>query len=428
MSQSAHEPLPPEEEVLLDYARRLSRFRAGRLAIHVHLSRLRPYNRRSHHLRIAASSLETMVRRFEGAMFRLIGGDLFAICNGASVAEIDEYVLRIRYLFSEDPLLSGQEQGDREFCTWFEIEQEYNSFLDHVTGLLESREAHDLELRDGEPATTERESPPAPPLDPTRLATIINSIAQSDLSSMLRRQPVCAVVSRSQPKIIFHELYISIEDLRMTLLPSHDILANRWLFQDLTRHLDTRMIALLIKSDDTTLRQSFSINLNIETVLSPNFLSFDAALKARARRTIMIELQLIDIFADVGNFLFARDFLHDRGYRICLNGTTHLSLPFVDRQRLAIDLVKLQWSPDLEDQLSDIRGQDLRASVRDLAPERLILSHCDSEAAFAFGRSLGIAMYQGFHLDRQLIERPKRGEALQRLTQANARNRADSRV
>ena len=67
--------------------------------------------------------------------------------------------------------------------------------------------------------------------------------------------------------------------------------------------------------------------------------------------------------ATLAAFIFARDFLRGRGYKICLDGTTHVSLPFVDRQRLGFDLIKLQWSSDLADQTTGARSDSLREAI-----------------------------------------------------------------
>jgi hypothetical protein len=63
--------LPSQEALLRDYTQRLGRHRQGRRAVHIHLSRLRPYNRRGHHLRIAANTFETLVTAYEGQLFQL---------------------------------------------------------------------------------------------------------------------------------------------------------------------------------------------------------------------------------------------------------------------------------------------------------------------------------------------------------------------
>ena len=67
------------------------------------------------------------------------------------------------------------------------------------------------------------------------------------------------------------------------MLPDFDLASNLWLFQHLTQTLDARMLSMLIRNDDKSIASSFSINLNVHTILSPPFLDFDASLKAVAR-------------------------------------------------------------------------------------------------------------------------------------------------
>ena len=428
MRHAARQQQPHEEQALLDYARRLDKFRVGRRAIHVHLSRLRPYNRRRHHLRIAASAFEPMVQVHDGALFRLFNGDMILVCKNASVAGLDDCVLRLRYLFSEDPLLTGREEPGQEFCNWYDLETSYEKFVSLAEQIVEARARADTAQGNGREGDQEKqpEEPPAP-LDPPHLAAIIKAIAQADLSSVLRRQPVCAVAGDAKPEPIFHEVYVSVEDLRVNLLPSHDILSNRWLFQELTRHLDGRMLAMLTHNDGRLLDQAFSINLNVETVLSHDFVEFDKALNSVAQRTIVVELQLLDVFGDIGSFIFARDFLRGRGYKICLDGTTHVSLPFVDRERLGFDLIKLQWSSDLADQTTGARSESLREAIALQSPERLILSRSDSETALEFGRSLGVTLFQGYHLDHLLVSAMAPEDVARTLGDAKSRHRAATR-
>ena len=109
----------------------------------------------------------------------------------------------------------------------------------------------------------------AQPLDPTRLARLESFLKQSDLSSMIRSQPICTVSpGHLSAQMIMRELYISIADLQETMLPEHDLASNLWLFQYLTQTLDQRMLHLLIRNQDSALNSSFSINLNVDTVLS----------------------------------------------------------------------------------------------------------------------------------------------------------------
>ncbi len=65
-----------QEAALLDFVERLRKFTKGRRAVHLRLSRLRPYNRRAHHLRIATTTFDELIRDFDGALFRLCNNDL----------------------------------------------------------------------------------------------------------------------------------------------------------------------------------------------------------------------------------------------------------------------------------------------------------------------------------------------------------------
>ena len=173
----------------------------------------------------------------------------------------------------------------------------------------------------------------------------------------MRRQSICAVAGTDLPRPVFKELFISIGKLAQQVLPNVNLAANRWLFQHLTETLDLRVLKLITQEDNRDLHSSFSVNLNVGTLLSREFAEFDTSLRTGGRGTIMIELQLIEIHSDVTNYMFARDFVRERGYRDCIDGVTHQSLPVVERQALGADLVKLAWLPELSDGVSDKRGK-----------------------------------------------------------------------
>lgn len=382
-----------QEELLLDYAQRLDRFREGRRAVHLRLSQLRSYNRCDHHMRIAGTTFDGLIKKFEGALFRLRNGDIVFIAKGAGVADIDEVVLRLRFLFSEDPLLNNP-ANEGKFCTWYDFEQDYERFMDRARELV-------LAAKEPRPDTAE---PDGEPLDPDHLGQVEKVLASADLSGFVRRQPVCLFAEDGLPQPLFHELYISIGDLRQAVLPRYNLTADRWLFQHLTQLLDLRMLALLAARKEVRQVKDFSLNLNIATVLSPEFLQFDRDMHADARGTIAIEVQPADIFSDFGAFLFARDFLKDRGYKLCIDGLKHLTLPLMNRDWLGVDLLKFHWGYDLIDDLDGSRSQSLKEVVDRIGHDRLILSRCDSPDAQKAGAALGIGMYQGRLIDKLLAQ------------------------
>src|SRR3546814_9473276 len=100
----------------------------------------------------------------------------------------------------------------------------------------------------------------------------------------------------------------------------------------------------------------------------------------------------------MARYLFAREFLLDRGYRICLDGLTSLSLPSIERQKLGFDLIKLHWTPQLRQQIEGTDGDKLRDAIAAANPRRIILMRCESDDAIEIGRAHGISLFQGYFL------------------------------
>jgi EAL domain-containing protein (putative c-di-GMP-specific phosphodiesterase class I) len=401
-----------QEYLLLDYAQRLERHRQDRRAVHIHLSRLKPQNRREHHIRIAANTFEDLVKQYEGQIFMLSNADLIFVCRGATIEDIDEAIIKLRYLFSEDPLSADGGEDDK-FATWYDIEAHYPRFLALAERLYEAEQdrAKRQSLQSAQEEAAKMEA--RRPLNPEQLGKLEAFLRQADLSNVMRRQSVCVVKSGEKPKPIFKELYVAIGELAETVLPEVDLIVNRWLFQHLTQTFDRRVLKMLARGDDSDLHASFSINLNVQTLLSPEFLEFDSSLRMGSRGTIVVELQLVDIFADLAGFVFARDFVREKGYRICLDGITAGTLPFIDRRRLGVDLVKVIWGQDMvagggED---DEPTSDVTEAIKSIGTSRVIMARCDSPSSIRLGQNLGISMFQGRHIDTILYAESRRGQS-----------------
>ena len=111
---------PVDEARLLDSAERVARSDGTRFGVQIHLSRLQSHNRREHHVRVASGVFAELVTRFDGELFHLLNSDIVFLCREGSAEAIEAAIVRLRYLFSEDPLtrVSG-EQGEGSFCTWY---------------------------------------------------------------------------------------------------------------------------------------------------------------------------------------------------------------------------------------------------------------------------------------------------------------------
>jgi hypothetical protein len=400
------------EEILVDYARRLQHHLPGRRAVHLHLSRLAAAHRREHHVRVALGAWDAVVARFDGQLFHLANNDLVVVTKGATVAEMDQVVLKLRFLFSEDPLAEGSgESADRVFCTWYELTREYPRFVAMAQDMLARKQAgYAQDIARDAAARMETAGPayeaPRQPIDPIGLAKLEQGLASMDLTVMVRRQPICAVMPAMPPMPVFQEVFVAIAELAKRLMPDVDLASDRWLFQRLTQKLDNRVLSVLPEIEAKE-QLSSSINLNIGTILSPQFQTFEKKLRTVTQKTMVAELQVVDVFGDVGTYIFARDYLRDRGWRICLDGLNYLTFPLLAKTELGFDLHKVIWTPELDGEVQEQRRRKFQQTVEAIGADKVVLCRCDSQRAIDFGQTIGIRLFQGRFVDAMLQVAPK---------------------
>ncbi|MBI2586728.1 MAG: hypothetical protein HYW28_12795 [Rhodospirillales bacterium] len=412
-TETPNQQLPSQENLLLDYIRRLEKHKQGRKVVHLYLSELRPFNRRDQHLRTAASNFEPFVKSMDGQLFTLKNADLIFIYKDTIHPQIETSVQQIRYMFSDDPLIVEEDKSDKKFSVWYDAERDFDAILQSVQGMAQAEQKRQTEVRSrmDARAALKAKQEQGEPMTPKVLARIENALSRADLSNLVRRQFICRVDDQMIPEQVFSELFISIKDLRETMLPDINLTANRWLFQHLTTTLDRRMLSMLTKTDSISISGDISFNINVGTVLSKEFQSFDDNIAAGRRGAMIIELQKEDIFCDLTSYVFAREFVQEKGYKVCLDGLTVQTVDIIDREKLGADIAKLIWHSDLVD-----RGEELHAKVRNLVkrggPDRLVLCRCDNRESIDFGKSVGITLFQGRYIENLIAEDGRRRELL----------------
>jgi c-di-GMP-related signal transduction protein len=128
-------------------------------------------------------------------------------------------------------------------------------------------------------------------------------------------------------------------------------------------------------------------------------MEFDRVTNIKDSGSLAIELPALDIMNDPNEYLFARDFLKERGYNIIVDCVKHLNLPLIDRGWLRFDFVKITWTPSLYDDAGGQRSDVLKSAVNRIGRDRVILCRVDSEDALKAGEALGITLYQGRLID-----------------------------
>ncbi len=379
------------EEQLASYLQNLESNPLGWQAVHFHFSKLSPIHRRESTVRIALVGLEDLARAHEGRTFVLFNFDVVILIKGPLVSLVNDAVENTRLLFQDDPLSRRPEA----FSTWYDLSVGH-SRLQSVIRKLTIEKSRQQNAR----GTTHTPFVEIEPLDPNRLFQIQNALTGIDLSAYLRRQPICAILPDRAPQPVFEEIYVRIADLQKPLMPNVNFAGNRWLFQHLTQSLDLRVLSILSRRPEALIHGPISLNMNVDTLMSQSFLEFDSNLREDQQLQIVIELQPMDVFADIKAFQFGRDFIRNKGYRLCLDGLTPETLVLCDREKLGVDLLKMHWTPVVPS-AGEVDGVDgyLDAVVR-AGPERLIIAHCDDDSAVEYGTKLGLKLFQGRYIDQ----------------------------
>ena len=358
-------------------------------------------------------TFENVIKKNGGEIFGLPNEDMVVFYHKKAIEEIQACLIKIRFIFHDDPLLQNAFDLEQAgFIRFYDLAVAVDEFKRNVRALMDSLKNQSF---GGSSGNSGRSVPAAMmggprklrrELTPSMLAKVQKTLAMADFSSLIRRQSVCAVIGKSPPQMIFDEVFVSIADLRDMLLPDVDLTANPWLFLHLTETLDKRVLASVSQHDDGSLNSNFSMNLNVSTILSDEFLTFDENINPSMRSSIVLELQLVDIFSDIKAFILAKTFAQYRGYKICIDGITVDKLKYIDREQLNGDLLKIIWHPSFMDMIRE--DSHFTDYVNRAERAKMILCRVDDPQAVEIGNSLGINLYQGRYIQRILTAQPKK--------------------
>lgn len=386
-------PARGQEGVLADRLERLARVPKGRQAVVVFFSRLRPRPQLARQLVVARSHLDRGASEMEADLFVTWAGDVVLLLQTDRRERLEDLARRVCETFPSDPVAHVGPEGLVELM-------DLEADLARLRGMVREWEgaaraqARREALGMGQGALR--------PMTPAVLGQVCEAIARGDVSSLIRRQPVALWLEGAPPQPIFWEIYASIADLAKAVAPETDLASDRWLFQHLTAALDKRLLAMLPRANDQSLMAKVSLNLNLSTVLSHVFLDFDRQLRMTARGTICIELQALDVLADIRGFAVARALLHGRGYKICIDNLDPLNAPMASRRALGFDLAKVAFGEELEPGAEGVHAERLAAWIAETGPERVILSRVETPEMVAVGRRIGMNLFQGRFVDMEL--------------------------
>jgi len=389
------------ERLLLDAAERALRAPRGRLALALHLARLRPPAPRPHHIRVARALLQDAAGRHGGQVFPLRNGDLVLLCadpdpHGREPASPTSP----HGLQSAFARLFGADAPEAEALTsvW-RLETEGEALRAYAAARAADTHATPLPVAEEGSAT------------PQALAALEQALLDAELPELLGQQTAIhltegrglPLVARLTP--LFRELTISLTALQARQ-DSAEAIADPFLFRTFAARLDARMLDYLHedlasggKFTRPALKQGLPIHLNLtlEHLVSPGFARL-SQLARRAGAKFGVEVTLMEAVADPDLFDYASSLLDMAGFALIIDGLDHSGLLLSHSGGLRPALVKLIWSPRLADAPPAQQAQ-IDAAIKRLGPARILLARAETEEALVWGQSRGISRYQGYFLD-----------------------------
>ena len=394
------------EAQLIELLNLIEQNREGWQVICFAFSRLLEHYRSEYQIKIAINLMNDLLGDLDGAIYVCDDASIYVAVRYFSPGSMEKMIFQLRYLFMDDPLAYSQEGDENpEFSTIYNIETQWRDFFEICKRRMlnkarksgeEQKKASSVAQVVAERRKSMREMRL---ITASNLAAIERDMRDIDLSPTIRRQPICAAIPGAALRTVFDEMYININHLRQSMGVEADLHSNRWLFKYLTQILDDRMLDMVQRHPTRYLANAISLNLNIPTLLSARFTEFDAAIKPSNKVSIVIEIDISDVFADMRGFLVAREAVQKLGYRVCLDGVTETNFPQIDRQRLGFDLIKLMWNADSETDIESEKNKALREAIRQCGNNRVILTRCDTKQAVEFGQAMGLSLFQGRYLD-----------------------------
>lgn len=395
VSMTMHNFVKDCEAKLLEVALGLKHTPDDHYAIVFHLSKLQTHYRNEFQIKIALNIVHDITKHQQGAIFLCHDFDLIVILATSDRALLEKVMFQLRYLFIDDPLAyTDEETENAQFCSLYDIGFQWREFYTLCKQKLHGAFHTEVKLDKSAPSSAE-------PFTTEQLYTLEAALQTLEFEECAHFQPVCALTSGKKPQILFEELFIHIGSLSKLLHSDTDLKSNPAFFRYLTQLLDHKILTLLTTKPAQFLRLPLSLNLHLNSCLSEKFFLFDKHINPSIKNSIVIELHIADVFADMNKFVEVRSYLKQLGYRLCLDGVNATSITQIERERLGFDLVKLEWNQHYLS-FSASEKSTLQEAITRQGNKRVILCRCDNEDAINFGKELELFLFQGYHLETLL--------------------------
>ncbi len=367
---------------------------AGYRAAHLHVSQIPAAKRSRDNLSRAISLLADVKNRYkDGEIFLMKNVDIVFVTREIGkpvLAAACEAVQQV-FLGQMNASFTNVHGGENAFFTLFDLTTDYPALLawaEAAAGVATAAKGNDQAV-------------PKTMIDVGVLARIKEDIHKIDITPMLFNQPVYCIDGKGKAAVMFHEMYMSIQVLEEKFCPGQSLTARKGLFTDLTEELDIVVLRILANPVERGNRRRMSINVNIATLASPTFVTFDAELPPEARQGVVLEVNKTDVFENMRLYRELVPFLRNRGYRVLLDGLSFYNIAAIDFDGIDCDFVKIFWSGEAG-ALTDDVARRILSKIRGSENPRFLMGHCDTAESIRFAKSAGIRLVQGRLIDHMV--------------------------
>ena len=417
---------------MVDYVGQLRLHAKDRLAIHLKVSLLERHFRDEHYRRFIAMTLRPLITKYDGAMFALPTNDIVLIVKDAKPDHIDPLLHHIRRKFRDSALVQGLDpvQGVSDaFVEWFDLGDDYAGFKKYTgtlaktiveaikkapktrTATLKKETSRPLKVKapapesfSSKPQRRMKMVPITPPakekinarqLDPELIVALDKALFPADVTNMLRRQQVSAIIGAGPAEPVMEHFFIPVSVALGKLLLAQVHSQDRWLEGYLAELLARRLLHSLPNLDNRSAIAS-SLRVSCAAIEGKGFAQLDKSLGATPRSAIILELSAADVVTNFGDYVRAHAKVDPMGYRIMIGEIDLRALLWLDYQSFEADFVKLKLPADhVDDWLNPALEKALRNQIIKIGIARVILDGCETKADIEVGQRLGITLFQG---------------------------------
>jgi len=236
-------------------------------------------------------------------------------------------------------------------------------------------------------------------LDPDLLITLFKALHGTDVTGLLRRQCVMAIMGDEDPMEVFVHKQVPQKLLFQKLFKSHVLAPNRWLSGYLDDYVTTRILHSL-PSMEAEKSLASSIRVTSSGVMSEAFEVFDQSLGPQPRSRIILEFTVLDMMANPHLYMAAVRRATGKGYRLALADMDPISFSWLDQGHFTAAFVKIR-KPDLPESewLTPELESTISYKVDRIGMARAIFDGCDSPEDIELGHRLGFTLFQGEAVD-----------------------------